>query len=103
MTAGELALEAAYPWLKLPIINWIWKSILGKYAAAFIKALMDKSTEILVPVINELKASAAEEASAKLQKVIDDKNTTAAQLQREILAWEEKYEDLIRMRRATPD
>jgi hypothetical protein len=101
--AGELALEAEFPWLKLPIISWLWRNIFEKYASAFIKALMDKSTEILVPVINEMRASAADEASKRLQKKLDEANLTAAQLEAEIILWEEKYEALIRMRRSTPD
>lgn len=101
--AGEAALEVAYPWLKLPIINWIWKTILEKYVNAFIKAIMDKSTELIIPIIDSHAASVAQAESDRLQKMIEDKNTKQAELEAEILRWEEKYEILIRMRRATPD
>lgn len=101
--AGELAAEAWAPWLKLPIINWLWKNILEHFTDALIKAIMDKSTEIIVPIINTYAASAADKASEELKKVIEDKNATQAQLEAEIERWEKKYEDLVRMRRATPD
>lgn len=103
VTAGELAVEAWAPWLKLPIINWIWRNILEQFTDALIKAIMDKSTELIIPVINEYAASAADKASEELKKVIEDKNATQAQLEAQIERWEKKYEDLIRMRRATPD
>lgn len=103
VSAGEQAVEAAHPWLKLPIINWLWRSILEKFTDAIIKALMDKSTEILIPIINTHAASAAQEASDRLQKIIDEGKATEAELNAEIEKWEEKYEALIRMRRSTPD
>jgi hypothetical protein len=101
--AGEAAAIAAYPWLGLPFIKQIWETILEHYAAAFDKALMDESTKLIIPIIDKIKADAAEAESAKYKAMLEGANATSEQLQKENDEWEQKYADLIHQRRATPD
>ena len=101
--AGEAAAVAAYPWLGWPIINQIFKAVVEKFADAAIKTMEDESTVLIVPVIDQAQANAASEASLKLQKDLEDSQTTQEELARDLDEWKQKYADLIHMRHATPN
>lgn len=101
--AGEAAVIAAYPWLGWPVIKQLWTAVIEKFLSGYIKSLMDESTKILIPIINENLAEAAEAESEKLKALLDNSKTTEAELSRELEIWKRKYSDLIRMRVAAPD
>lgn len=101
--AGEAAVIAWQPWLGWPVIKQIWQGILERFADAAIKAMQDGSTIILIPIIETAKAEAADEASTKLQALLDNEKTNAEDLAAEVAEWKKKYAELIHMRVATPD
>lgn len=99
--AGEAAAIAAYPWLGLPVIKQIWESILGHFLDAVILTMQDSSTRILIPIIDQAQADAANQATEKLKKDLEDVRADSLQTQRDLDEVKKAYADLIHMRTST--